>query len=252
MVNPVELSAAVSAAVAACLDAGEFEGTRPAEVVVERPKSREHGDYATNVALRLAKAAGRPPREIAESIATRLRPINGIARVDVAGPGFLNITLAAGAFGELAATIVSGRRGYGHSDTLAGQRLNLEFVSANPTGPVHIGAIRWAAVGDALARLLQACGARSPASTTSTTQAARSSASRAPLREVANGGAGSRGRVRRQATSTRSPSRCVDRNPGVLNLPDEEQTEIFQRDGVELMFAEIKSSLAEFGVDFDV
>ena len=251
MVNPVELSAAVSAAVAACLDAGEFEGTRPAEVVVERPKSREHGDYATNVALRLAKAAGRPPREIAESIATRLRPINGIARVEVAGPGFLNITLAAGAFGELAATIVRAGEAYGHSDTFAGQKLNLEFVSANPTGPVHIGAVRWAAVGDALARLLQACGAQVTREYYFNDAGSQIERFARTLREVANGGAvpedGYAGSYVDEIAQ-----QVLDRNPGVLNLPDEEQTEIFQRDGVELMFAEIKSSLAEFGVIFDV
>ncbi len=251
MVNPVELSAAVSAAVAACLDAGEFEGTRPAEVVVERPKSREHGDYATNVALRLAKAAGRPPREIAESIATRLRPINGIARVEVAGPGFLNITLAAGAFGELAATIVRAGEAYGHSDTFAGQKLNLEFVSANPTGPVHIGAVRWAAVGDALARLLQACGAQVTREYYFNDAGSQIERFARTLREVANGGAvpedGYAGSYVDEIAQ-----QVLDRNPGVLNLSDQEQTEIFQRDGVELMFAEIKSSLAEFGVIFDV
>ncbi len=251
MVNPVELSAAVSAAVAACLDAGEFEGTRPAEVVVERPKSREHGDYATNVALRLAKAAGRPPREIAGSIATRLRPINGIARVEVAGPGFLNITLAAGAFGELAATIVRAGEAYGRSDTLVGQKLNLEFVSANPTGPVHIGAVRWAAVGDALARLLQACGAQVTREYYFNDAGSQIERFARTLREVANGGTvpedGYAGSYVDEIAQ-----QVLDRNPGVLNLPDEEQTEIFQRDGVELMFAAIKSSLAEFGVIFDV
>ena len=158
--TPADLAAAVRAAVAAALDAGDFAGSVPDEVVIERPKNPEHGDYATNVALRLAKAAGRPPREVAEAIAARLRAADGIAQVDVAGPGFLNITLAAGSLGGLAR---DDRRApataYGRSDALAGQPLNLEFVSANPTGPVHIGAVRWAAVGDALARLLEASGA---------------------------------------------------------------------------------------------
>src|SRR6266545_1134501 len=96
VVNPAQLSAAVRSAVSACIDAGEFAATPPSEVVIERPKNREHGDYATNVALRLAKDAGRPPRELAEAIASRLRTVPGVGAVDVAGPGFLNITLAAG------------------------------------------------------------------------------------------------------------------------------------------------------------
>ncbi len=157
--SPDELSAAVLAAVEASLAAGEFAGPRPSEIVLERPKNREHGDYTTNIAMRLAKAAGRPPREIAELIAARLRGQNGIAAADVAGPGFLNITLAADSLGEIARTIVAAGSSYGQGTTMAGQRVNLEFVSANPTGPMHLGGTRWAAVGDALARILQAEGA---------------------------------------------------------------------------------------------
>ena len=140
---------------------------------------------------------------------------------------------------------------YGRSDTLAGQKLNLEFVSANPTGPVHIGAVRWAAVGDALARLLQACGAQITREYYFNDAGSQIERFARTLREVANGGAvpedGYAGSYVDEIAQ-----QVLDRNPGVLNLPDEEQTEIFQRDGVELMFAEIKSSLAEFGVIFDV
>ena len=106
---------------------------------VERPKVREHGDYATSVALQLAKPAGRPPREVAEAVATRLREAAGVAAVDVAGPGFLNITLDSAAQGELARTVVDAGDTYGRSEASAGHRFNLEFVSANPTGPLHLG-----------------------------------------------------------------------------------------------------------------
>ena len=158
-VNPAELSAAVQAAVFACVQAGDFGGPAPAEVLIERPRNPDHGDYATNVALRLAKTGGRPPREIAEAIATRLRAVAGIESVEVAGPGFLNIRLSTSALGQLARVIVEAGADYGRNETLAEQRLNLEFVSANPTGPLHIGGTRWAAVGDALARVLAANGA---------------------------------------------------------------------------------------------
>ncbi len=111
------------------------------------------------MALQLAKAAGRPPREIAEILARRVNEVPGIESVEIAGPGFLNITLEAAAQGELARTIVAKGAEFGRVDTLAGQRVNLEFISANPTGPLHLGHTRWAAVGDAMARVLEANGA---------------------------------------------------------------------------------------------
>jgi arginyl-tRNA synthetase len=250
-VNPSELAAAISEAVAACLVAGDFTGSLPDDIVVERPKNRNHGDYATNIALRLAKGAGRPPREVAEAIANRLRTVPGVASANVAGPGFLNITLAAGALGTLAATIVRRGSEYGANDALAGQNLNLEFVSANPTGPIHIGAVRWAAVGDALARLLLFSGARVVREYYFNDAGSQVERFARTLREVANGrpvpADGYAG-----AYIDEIAAAVVDHNPDVLSLPPDEQLGIFQHDGVELMFAEIKRSLAEFGVRFDV
>ena len=152
----------MSSSVRAAIDAGELALAPedvPTEVSVERPKQREHGDYATNVALQLAKPAGRPPRAIAELLAPRIAGVEGIASVDVAGPGFLNIRLDAAAQGELARRIVAAGTAYGHGDVQSGLRINLEFISANPTGPLHLGHTRWAAVGDALGRVLEAAGA---------------------------------------------------------------------------------------------
>lgn len=139
--------------------AGELTVEIPDEVRVDRPKSRDHGDWATNIALQLAKQAGMPPRQLAEILAARLGKVQGVAKVDVAGPGFINITLDAAAAGQLARTIVETGEGYGHTQVLAGRIVNLEFVSANPTGPLHIGHTRWAALGDAIGRLLRASGA---------------------------------------------------------------------------------------------
>jgi arginyl-tRNA synthetase len=250
-VSPLDLAAAISAAVDACLDAGDFSGPRPDDVIIERPKSRDHGDYATNVALRLAKTAGRPPRDVADAIAVRLREMPGIAAVDVAGPGFLNITVAAAALGEIAAVVVRAGDAYGRNQTLAGQNLNLEYVSANPTGPVHIGAVRWAAVGDALARLLMASGAQVTREYYFNDAGSQIERFARTLREVANGRpvpddgyAGSYiDDIARRVTA---------RHPDVLRLPDDEQTEVFRREGVELMFEEVRTSLAQFGVVFDV
>ncbi len=129
------------------------------QIVVERPKSRDHGDYATNVALVLAKQVGRNPRDLARDLADALLTVEGIDSVEVAGPGFVNITLEAAALGEVARTAVIEGSTYGHSATLAGRNVNVEFISANPTGPLHLGHTRWAAVGDAIARVLAAAGA---------------------------------------------------------------------------------------------
>ena len=141
------------------IEAGELTLEIPGEIRVERPKSRDHGDWATNIALQLAKQAGMPPRELAESLAARLRQVDGVSTVDIAGPGFINITLDAAAAGLLAKTIVEAGESFGHTEVLAGHVINLEFVSANPTGPLHIGHTRWAALGDAIGRLLRASGA---------------------------------------------------------------------------------------------
>jgi len=158
-VTPEELSTTLREAVARAVEAGEFVAEVPSEVVVERPKNRDHGDYASNIAMRLAKSAGKPPRDVAESIAGHLRALPGIEAVEIAGPGFLNITIDSGSLGALARTIVEAGAEYGRTSALGGIKVNLEFISANPTGPLHLGHTRWAAVGDALGRVLSSAGA---------------------------------------------------------------------------------------------
>ncbi|WP_426990310.1 arginine--tRNA ligase [Pseudarthrobacter sp. Y6] len=160
--TPEELSLAISACLKDAVAAGEIElsaSAVPDEVRVERPKNREHGDWATNIALQLSKQAGTNPREFATILSARLKSIDGVSAVDIAGPGFLNITVDAAAAGALAKAIVEAGREYGTTTTLAGHVVNMEFVSANPTGPLHIGHTRWAALGDAIARVLRASGA---------------------------------------------------------------------------------------------
>jgi arginyl-tRNA synthetase len=250
-VTPADLAAAVGAAVSQCAAAGEFTVLELPDIVIERPKNPEHGDYSTNVALRLAKPAGKPARELAGAIAARLTAADGISRVDVAGPGFLNITLAADALGQVAREVVDAGPAYGRGDALAGRNLNLEFVSANPTGPVHLGAVRWAAVGDALARLLEANGAQVTREYYFNDAGSQIERFARTLREVANGRPvpddGYAGPYIDEIAAA-----VVDRNPDVLSLDDDAQTEVFRRNGVELMFAEIRNSLASFGVVFDV
>jgi arginyl-tRNA synthetase len=160
-VNPEQLSAVVVDALAALVAEGALDlpDGVPAEVTIERPRQKGHGDYATNVALQLAKGAGTNPRALGELLATRLVDAAGVAAVEVAGPGFLNITVEAGAQGQVAADVVAAGATYGHTDVLAGQKINVEFISANPTGPLHLGHTRWAVLGDAIGRVLAAGGA---------------------------------------------------------------------------------------------
>ena len=154
-----ELSAALTDLISALVAEGRLTVEVVPEVKVERPKSREHGDYATSIALALAKQAGLPPREIATLLAERLVEVDGIASAEVAGPGFVNVKFDSATQGELARTVVTAGEKWGHGTALAGRVVNVEFISANPTGPLHLGHTRWAAVGDAIARVLAAAGA---------------------------------------------------------------------------------------------
>ena len=154
-----QLALDIQAAVAASFARGEITGEAPALITLERPKNRDHGDYATSIALQLAKAAGKNPREIATILQAAIAAIAGVVKVDIAGPGFINITLDRASQAELVRTILLAQGKYGRGSALAGVRINLEFISANPTGPLHLGHTRWAAVGDALGRVLSAAGA---------------------------------------------------------------------------------------------
>ncbi|MEI7629864.1 MAG: arginine--tRNA ligase [Actinomycetes bacterium] len=157
--TPEDLAVSVRAAALEWVSQSGLVLEIPAELRLERPKSREHGDYATNIALALAKAAQLAPRVIAESLAPLIAEIPGVAAAEIAGPGFINIRLDSATLGQTAQIIVEKGAAYGTGTALAGQQINLEFISANPTGPLHLGHTRWAAVGDAMARVLVAAGA---------------------------------------------------------------------------------------------
>ena len=249
--TPADLAAAIQAAVAAAVEAGELRGSAPADVLVERPKNAAHGDYATNIALRLAKTAGQPARAVAEIIAGRLRAVDGVARVDVAGPGFINITLAADSLGGVAQTIVEAGGQYGHSAELASQRVNLEFVSANPTGPVTLASTRWAAVGDSLARILDASGAAVTREYYFNDHGAQIDRFARSLLARAHGEPTPQDGYPGSYVDDVA-ARVVATTPGVLELPRAEAQEVFRREGVAIMFDEVKKSLADFGVEFDV
>ncbi len=223
----------------------------PAHVVVERPKVREHGDYATNVALQLGKKAGMPPRELAGLLAIRLGAADGIASVDVAGPGFLNIRLDAGAQGEVAARVVAAGTTYGTSDALGGVRVNVEFISANPTGPLHLGHTRWAVVGDAIARVLEAAGAKVEREFYINDRGNQMDKFGASLEAVARGEAvpedGYHGDYMHDLAR-----QVVAEHPGILDLPQPERLVAFREDGYRLQLQEQQEQLDAFNTHFDV
>lgn len=245
--TPAELAEVVLAAAHAVFDErGLDPAALPAQTTVERPRNPDHGDYASTLALQLSKKVGVPPRELATALAEQLGNAPGVKSVEIAGPGFLNIRLDAAAAGQLAKVIVEAGPAYGSSDTLAGQRINLEFVSANPTGPVHIGGVRWAAVGDALSRLLRATGADVGTeyyfndAGSQIDRFARSllaAAKGEPAPEDGYGG----------AYIAEIAAEVIRRRPEVLDLDDDAAQEVFRVEGVQLMFAEIKSCCATSG-----
>ena len=254
--TPADLALAVAAAVRGAVEAGELPAAASAVLVnepatVERPKVKEHGDYATNVAMRLAKPAGRPPRDVAEVIANRLREHPGIDSVDIAGPGFLNIRLSQAAQGELARTIVVAGDDYGTSNDLEKERINLEFVSANPNGPIHLGHSRWAALGDSLHRLLEAAGADVTSEHYINDAGVQMQRFGESLLAAACGEPTPENGYAGEYIDDIS-ARIAAATPGILDLPRDEAVIAFREQGYELMLAEMRESLRRFGVEFDV
>ncbi|WP_007023396.1 arginine--tRNA ligase [Saccharomonospora iraqiensis] len=240
-----------SSAVRVLADRGLDHNVLPERVTVERPRNPEHGDYATNLALQVAKKVGLAPRELAEALADVISDTDGVESAEVAGPGFLNLRLAADAQGEIVRRVLRAGAAYGHGTALAGHRINLEFVSANPTGPIHLGGTRWAAVGDALGRVLTAQGAEV------TREYYFNDAGAQIDRFVRSLTAAARGEDAPDdgyagAYVHDIAAEVVRKEPDVLSLPAVERDEVFRRLGVGLMFDEIKRSLHEFGTDFDV
>ena len=255
--TPEELSATILAAIEAGIDDGTFAiHGDVGEVRVERPRQREHGDWATNIAMQLGKRAGTNPREFATALAERLAAEPGIDAAEVAGPGFINIRLAADAAGELARGIVEFGDAYGSGESLHGRTVNIEFVSANPTGPIHLGGTRWAAVGDSLARLLEFHGATVVREYYFNDHGAQIDRFAASLYAVVTGEDppedGYGGDYIQDIANEILVEAMAAGEPNPLELPRDEGLEFFRERGVALMFAQIKDSLHKFGVDFDV
>ncbi|WP_406052432.1 arginine--tRNA ligase [Kribbella sp. NBC_00889] len=251
--TPEQLAAKILQALAALADDGTItvEGGLPRELKVERPKNPEHGDYATNVAMQLGKRAGLNPRQFAELLAGKLQDDDAITAVEIAGPGFINIRVAADAQGKIAQAIVDAGPAYGGSDSLHGQTVNLEFISANPTGPLHLGHTRWAAVGDALARVLTAAGAKVSREFYINDRGAQMDKFGASLQAAAHGEPipedGYHGEYILDLAK-----QIVAEVPGITDLPADEQVVAFREAGYERQLKEQQAQLEHFRTKFDV
>jgi len=250
-VNPADLSASLLAIVNTVVARRDGAPVTIDAVTLDRPRNRDHGDWASNIAMKIAKSLGANPRELATEIAEALTAAEGVASVDVAGPGFINITLDAAAAGALAKTIVEADVAYGQNDSLAGQTINLEFVSANPTGPLHIGHTRWAALGDSLARVLKASGADlvsefyiNDAGNQMDNFGASILAAAKGLPTPENGYPG--------AYIAELSKRVLELVPTLLEMDDDEALANARETGYQLQLGEIKNSLARFNVHFDI
>ncbi|MGJ0184917.1 arginine--tRNA ligase [Corynebacterium glyciniphilum] len=250
--TPAELASIITETTRTVLTERDLDpSVAPDLATVERPRNPEHGDYATNIALQTAKKAGTNPRDLGTWLADELSRVEGIEEASIAGPGFINIRLAADAQGKLVADIIEAGESYGTGDDYSDQRINLEFVSANPTGPIHLGGTRWAAVGDSLGRILAARGAAVTREYyfndhgTQIDRFARSlvaSAKNEPAPEDGYGG----------EYISDIANQIMEATPDWADHDDATVQEIFRSQGVELMFAHIKQTLAEFGTEFDV
>ncbi|TQK28288.1 arginine--tRNA ligase [Arthrobacter sp. SLBN-53] len=250
--TPADLAALLKATAAAVLAEHSLDTSAlPDTITVERPRNPEHGDYATNIALQLGKKVGVNPRELAGWLAAALTDADGIAAAEIAGPGFVNLRIEASAQGVVVTNVLAAGADYGNSTELADQVINLEFVSANPTGPIHIGGTRWAAVGDALGRLLSTQGAAVTREYYFNDHGAQIDRFARSLVAAAKGEPAPEDGYAGSYISDIAAA-IVAQAPDVLSQPAEQQQETFRSIGVDLMFAHIKKSLHEFGTDFDV
>lgn len=250
--TPADLASLIRETAAGVLTSRDLDSSvLPEQVVVERPRNPEHGDYATNLALQVAKKVGTNPRELATWLADALAEDPAIETAEIAGPGFLNIRLAAAAQGEVVAKILEAGEAFGDNDLYAGEKINLEFVSANPTGPIHLGGTRWAAVGDSLGRVLTASGAQVTREYYFNDHGgqidrfARSLVAAAKGEPTPEDGYG--GEYIHEVAAA-----IVEKHPDALDGEPAAVQETFRAEGVDMAFSHIKESLHEFGTDFDV
>ena len=223
----------------------------PNELTLERPKNREHGDFASSISLALAKPSGKNPREIAELIKKNLEARSDISSVEIAGPGFINITLNSQSQGSVISAILSATKKYGETKTFPGTKINLEFISANPTGPLHLGHTRWAAVGDALGRVLSAAGAEVTREFYINDRGVQMDLFGKSIQAAALGKSRPEDGYHGDYINDLAKE-VVTKHPEILELDDVAQAAAFRDFGYELQLKEQQDVLVRFGTRFDV
>ncbi len=256
MLVQTQVQGAIAKALEMVISKGELTATAPAEINLDRPKNRDHGDYATSVALALAKSAGMQPRAVAELIIRSLRENNllteaGIAKVEIAGPGFINITLDTATQGAVVVDILTSAKKFGHGNWLTGKKINLEFVSANPTGPLHLGHTRWAAVGDALGRVLNAAGAEVAREFYINDRGNQMDLFGASIRAAAMGQPRPEDGYHGEYIVDLAKEVSV-KAPELIKLPEAESIAAFRDAGYKLQLAQQQKVLENFGTHFDI
>ncbi|MEN9716989.1 MAG: hypothetical protein RLZZ483_964 [Actinomycetota bacterium] len=252
--TPQELAGHIRAALLSAISSGQLNLSTddiPSEIVVERPKNLDHGDWATNVAMQVGKKAGLNPRAAAEILQPILQELPGVEGVEIAGPGFINIRLDAASQGELARDIIAKGNSFGRGTQLSGKKINVEFISANPTGPLHLGHTRWAAVGDAIARVLEAEGAESAREFYINDLGVQMDKFGNSVKAAALGEAipedGYHG-----AYIPELAKQVVSQNPGIKELPEPQRSDAFRDAAYALQLADQKRVLDNFNTHFDV
>ena len=221
------------------------------EIPLERPKNRDHGDYASSIALQLAKVAGKSPRDIATALQSALAAEPNISKVDIAGPGFINFTLNRASQAELVNVINQAGKMYGNGSSLAGKNFNVEFISANPTGPLHLGHTRWAAVGDVLARILGAAGANVTREFYINDRGVQMDLFGESVRAAALGNPIPEDGYQGDYISDIA-KHLVEQDAGILELPEAEQKIQFRERAYQWQLADQKRVLETFKTHFDI
>ena len=249
--TPEQLAEHIRRALHALEAQGVVQISEPVDVIIERPKNKDHGDYATNVAMKLAKVVQKNPREFAELLANELKQNPHIASVEVAGPGFLNIRVSADAQGAVAIEIIKSGSRYGHTTEMVGRAVNLEFISANPTGPLHLGHTRWAAVGDAMARVISSTGAKVTREFYINDRGNQMDKFGQSLMARAHGEEPPEDGYLGDYVGELA-NEIVAEDPAIVDLPKDEQSVEFRERGYQGQLAQQRDQLHEFNTDFDV
>lgn len=252
--NPEHVAARIDSALRGLVAAGTLPMADidiPGRITVDRPKNRDHGDWASNIAMVVSRAAGLNPRACAELIAEALLVHAEFSKIDIAGPGFINITVDAAAAGALAANIVAAGTRYGCSEALHGQSINIEFISANPTGPLHLGHTRWAVIGDAIARVLHAAGATVVREFYINDRGVQMDKFGASIQARALGEDPPEDGYQGDYVAELAAA-IVTEHPEIMEFPAEEQSAAFREHGYALQLALQRATLDRFRTNFDV